>query len=449
MNRRKFLKLAAGTAIGAGLLARLPRSVLASAQSSVYWGAYISGKTYGINPATGLVYGNAPWDLSTWDLFESHAGKKVSILHWGQSWYASASWPYGYCSFLPSLANTVRSRGAIPLLDWSSRDQSLGGSLNQPTFSLANIISGVHDAFIAQWATDAKAWGFPFFLRFDWEMNGNWFVWSEGVNGNSPGQFVAAWRHVHDIFTSVGANNVTWVWCPNIDSSTMIPMASLYPGDAYVDWTALDGYNKYSTWLAYNQVFAAAGITWLYDSYHEVLSLAPTKPMMLGEFASLEAGDGGAQKSAWITDALTVQIPANFPAIKAIVWFNWNSDLGSTYVIESSAAAQSAFAAGIASSLYSANDFANLPFGAKVMPLNPGIATAAPTATRTSTALPTKTNTPAPTVTATSVSTNTPAPTATSTSTALPTNTKTPTATVTRTPMQTPIPTKRHGKPRP
>jgi hypothetical protein len=440
MNRRKFLKLAAGLAIGAGVYASFPRRLLSAPQSSVYWGAMIPGKTYGINPATGLAYGNAPWDLSTWDLFESHAGKKVSILHWGQSWYASASWPYGYCAFEPSLMSMVRSRGAIPLLDWSSRDQSAGGSLTQPNFSLSNIVNGVHDAFITKWAADAKAWGYPFFMRFDWEMNGSWFVWSEKVNGNSPGQFVAAWRHVHDIFSSVGANNVTWVWCPNIDSGTMIPMASLYPGDAYVDWTALDGYNKYSTWLAFNQVFAGAGITWLYNSYHELLSIAPSKPIMLAEVASLEAGDGGAKKAAWTSDALTVQIPANFPAIRAIVWFNWNADPSSSFVIESSSAAQSAFASGIASPVYAANDFTSLPLGTKIVPLNPVIATATLAATRTSTASPTKTKTPAPTSAATSISTNTTVPTATRTSTAMPS------ATITRTPTQSPTPTRRHGK---
>src|SRR5258708_5763880 len=427
MNRREFLKLAAGTAIGVGLSSSLARRLLGAPLPSVYWGALIKGSTYGINPATGLPYADPPWDLSTWDLFETHAGKKVSILHWGQPWYASTQWPYGYYPFRTSLMDTVRSRGSIPMVDWASRDQSLGSSLTQPTFSLANIINGVHDAYLRQWATDAKTWGYPFFLRFDWEMNGSWFVWSEKVNGNSPGQFVAAWRHVHDIFTSVGANNVTWVWCANIDSSGMIPMASLYPGDAYVDWTGLDPYNKYNVWLSLNQVLTAAGLTWLYNSYHNVLSLAPTKPMMLGEFASLEAGDGGAKKAAWITDALTVQIPANFPAIKAIVWFNWNSAPGSTFVIESSPAAQSAFVSGIALPIYAANDFANLSLRTKVMPLNPVLATATPT--KTSTAAPTKTNTPTTTNATTPASTHTPAPNATKPSTAPPTNTTTPTPT--------------------
>ena len=68
------------------------------------------------------------------------------------------------------------------------------------------MISGKYDSYIPQnVAEDARDWGHPFFLRFDWEMNGNWFPWSEGVNGNQSGEFVAAWRHVHDIFTSVGA----------------------------------------------------------------------------------------------------------------------------------------------------------------------------------------------------------------------------------------------------
>jgi beta-mannanase len=30
-------------------------------------------------------------------------------------------------------------------------------------------------------------------------MNGNWFSWSERTNVNQPGEYVAAWRHVHDI----------------------------------------------------------------------------------------------------------------------------------------------------------------------------------------------------------------------------------------------------------
>jgi hypothetical protein len=440
IKRQSLIKLSASITMVAVFAASFSGSLQASAQSSVYWGAYISGSTYGLNPATGLAYGNPPWDLNTWDLFEAHAGKKMSIFHWGSPWYASNAWPYGYFPFPTSLATAIRNRGAIPMLDWSSFDLSVGsGSLNQPRFALSTIINGTHDAYIRQWAADAKAWGYPMFLRFDWEMNGNWFPWSEQVNGNTPGQYVAAWRHVHDIFTAAGASNITWVWAPNIGSTGSTALAALYPGDAYVDWTGLDGYNKYSSWLAFNQVFAASGITWLYNSYQEVLSVAPSKPIMLAEFASLEAGDGGAKKAAWITDALSAQIPANFPAIKAILWFNWNADAGSSFVIESSAAAQAAFAAGIASSAYAANDFGSLPLGTKIQPLNAAQPTNTPASTQTSTAAPTQTSTAAPSQTSTAAPsrTSTAAPTQTSTAAPSRTSTAAPTQTSTAVPSRT------------
>jgi beta-mannanase len=239
----------------------------------------------------------------------------------------------------------------------------VGGGPLQPDFRLSTITAGLHDSYVRQWATAAKAWGHPFFLRFDWEMNGNWqFPWSEQLNGNQPGDYILAWRHVHDLFVQSGATNVTWVWCPNISGGTTLPLASLYPGDAYVDWTCLDGYNKYDSWLSFNTVFAGSGINWLDNSYQEILTVAPTKPIMIGEIASLEASDGGAKKAGWIGDALRTQLPNNFPKIKAVIWFNWdaNSPAYATLPVESSAASIAAFASGIASRFYAANEFANI-----------------------------------------------------------------------------------------
>ncbi len=117
-------------------------------------------------------------------------------------------------------------------------------------------------------------------------MNGGWFPWSEGVNGNKSGEFVTAWRHVHDIFTSVGATNVTWVWCPNIDPTNDFQnLESLYPGDEYVDWTGLDGYNwgtnpaKPDRWRSFDQLYKST-----YDTI--VKAVAPSKPLMISEIGS-------------------------------------------------------------------------------------------------------------------------------------------------------------------
>lgn len=314
----------------------------------IYWGAMVNGQAPSpANLALGGVF----------DLFEQRATKKMAILHWGQAWQMN----YTYGSFQTSYMNAVRNRGSIPLLDWSS--WNLGSGVNQTNFQLADIYNGAHDAYITQWARDAKAWGHPFFLRFDWEMNGNWqFSWSEQLNGNQPGDYIKMWRHVHDIFEREGASNVTWVWCPNISSSATRALSALYPGDAYVDWTCLDGYNKYAgTWLSFDQIFNGVGLTWLYKSYDEILSVAPNKPLMIGEYASLEAGDGGAQKGAWHKDVLLNQVPNKFTKVKAIVYFNWNDgNSANTFPIESSQASIDGFAAGIGSSLYPANIFSHL-----------------------------------------------------------------------------------------
>jgi hypothetical protein len=321
---------------------------------SVYWGALVEGKV----PSTTNLQG-------VFNTFETRSGKKMSIIHWGQPWVMpDGSWG----EFQTGYFDNVRNHGSIPMINWAS--QKLGDGIIQPNFQLRDIYNGTYDAYITRWATAARNWGHPFFLYFDHEMNGWWLPWAEGktsngtvINGNSSGDFVKAWRHVHDIFTSVGATNVSWVWGPNhmSTSSQYPPLSTLYPGDAYVDWTGLSVYNKYNTWAGLNPLLTgSSGQTWFRNSYNEVLSLAPNKPMMLAQWASVEAGDGGAKKAAWITDALTTQIPVNFPKIKAVVWLNWMETPNETYPIESSPAATAAWAAGIASPVYAANQYASL-----------------------------------------------------------------------------------------
>lgn len=325
-------------------------------RDSIYWGARIKGDTYSML--------DAPWDPATIDIFEAHAQKRLSILNWGQPWWHCYS-SCGYQQFQDQVAqyDMVRGRGTIPFVDWASWDYAVNPQYDQPNFSLSTIINGEHDDYIRRWAGDAKRWGHPFFLRFNWEMNGTWYPWSEAKNGNGSGQFVRAWRHVHDIFTGVGATNVTWVWCPVADYPGSIALESLYPGDAYVDWTCIDGYNwgvnpvKPDRWKSFREIFE--------PTYGKLLRIAPDKPIIIAETSSTEIGGS---KANWIEDVLKTQLPAHFPRIQALLWFNWN-DVNMDWVIETSPAAQAAFADGIASSYYAANDFANLDIS-PIPPLN-------------------------------------------------------------------------------
>jgi hypothetical protein len=287
---------------------------------AILWGAYIEG------PATyGSRYGNVPWDLGTWRLFESHARKKVSIVHWGIRPPWEASFDYHLAEH-----EKIAAAGALEVLDMSS------GSV-----PLREVADGRYDREISEWARQARTFSEAFFLRWDWEMNANWFPWGAQSNANSPALYVRAWRHVHDLVRRAGARNVTWVWCPNATFSGDTPLAPLYPGDRYVDWTCLDGYNKGGSLReSFTELFAA--------SYDALLQIAPSKPIMIGETGTVE--DGG-RKAGWIRDALAA-LPGRFPQVKAFLWFNWKiTERRSTWrwQIESSRSARSAFARAIAS----------------------------------------------------------------------------------------------------
>ena len=327
-------KLAREGARGGGL--QTAATSAGRASSPIYWGAWIAGSVSG--------HGDAPWDMRSVSAFERQAGKGVSIIHFGQPWYTSGV-PQ---PFYPQPLEAVREHGAIPLVDWGSWDNH--GAKYQPAFSLGRIIDGSFDWYIRRWATGARDWGHPFFLRFDHEMNGDWFTWSEGVDGNTPGQFVAAWRHVHRVFDSVGVSNVTWVWSPIIEYSEHTPLAEMYPGEAYVDWMAMDGYNfgtnpvSGDRWTSFASVFG--------PTYAALLRLAPSKPIMIAEAGSSEYGGS---KAAWLKHALSVELPTAFPRIKAFVWFNSRND--GDWPISTSVSARTAFAAGIASPYFTGNDF--------------------------------------------------------------------------------------------
>jgi beta-mannanase len=296
---------------------------------SVYYGVYTD---------------NNFWDFSTLFPFEIHAGKQVAIVIDYQDWDFELNDAASY--FSPSWMNQVRSHGSIPLVTWEPQNYQNG--VNQPTYQLRNIYNGMYDVYLSKWAQDAKNWGHPFFLRFAHEMNGNWYPWDEQVNGNQPGDFVKAWRHVHDIFVANGATNVSWVWSPNIESSNTTPLAELYPGDSYVDWVGMDGYNfDYGGWRTFSHLFQ--------QTYTDLQQIAPSKPIMVAEMASAEQGGS---KASWITDAYTLQIPTFFPKIKAVIWFNKNKERD--WRIESSASAQQAFAQAISSPYYAGNQFGEL-----------------------------------------------------------------------------------------
>jgi hypothetical protein len=309
----------------------------------MYWGAWIGDQLTG---------GQPPWDMSGVTQFEGIVHKGLSLIEFSAPFSDCSTSPCSRYPFPAAQMQAVRDYGAIPFFGWNS---GASGTSDFSGHGLADVNSGSDDSYIREWATEAKEWGHPFFLRFNWEMNGNWFPWSEGVNGNQAGEYVAAWRHVHDIFTAVGATNATWVWCPYGDTQRRLaPMRQFYPGSRYVDWTCLDGFNWGENasnplpWGSFDDIF--------HSSYEQIVKkIAPRKPMILAETAS--NGDGRA-KAAWI-HGMFKQIANRYHQLRGLIWFD-QVDRDLQWPIESSAASASAFSREVRKRPYRANRFGDI-----------------------------------------------------------------------------------------
>jgi hypothetical protein len=249
---------------------------------------------------------NVP-SLAQLDRSESAIGARAAIVGTYADWAHTPDFPRGP-------ADAVSARGAVPLISWEPWDSWRGG-VDQPRYALRRIVAGSYDPLIDRWATEIARYKRPVMIRFAPEMNGNWRPWATGLNGNRPGDYVAAWRHVHRRFDRAGARNVVWVWNPIIAYEGSTPLRELFPGEREVDWTAVDGYNWGSTrpwgWQSYADIFA--------PTLGALRRLAPRRPVMIAETGS--APD--ARKAAWVADTLR---DAHADRLGAVVWFEYDKE---------------------------------------------------------------------------------------------------------------------------
>ena len=222
-------------------------------------------------------------------------------------------------------AQTISDIGSVPVITWepwlSEFDEKQFPGIPKPesrdTGCLAAIAQGTYDKYIRKWAKDAKEYQKPFFLRVGHEMNDPYrYPW--GPQNNKPADFVAAWRHIHNVFNQVGATNVIWVWGPHLAYRYF---DDFYPGDNYVDIVSTGVLNfgtaaTWSQWWTFGQALGA--------HYKDLEKFH--KPMMITEFGSL--GVGG-NRPKWYADALD-DIPTKFRAIKFLVFYHYSSDKTTT-----------------------------------------------------------------------------------------------------------------------
>jgi len=286
----------------------------------------------------------APYDWKDFQIFAGAARKLPSMVEFFQGW--DREFPRD------QVIETWR-RGALPVLSWEPRPtvQPIGpdsDNTKEPGYTLASIIDGSHDEYIDRFATEVRDLGLPVAIRFAHEMNGNWFPWSEERNGNSKGQYVEAWRHVHDRFTALGATNAIWIWSPNvITGRPSVRLAPPSPGDDYVDFMGMVGYYRR---VYYDDKGVEKPPTFenTYSGTLAELRSIAVKPIVITELGATEIGGN---KPGWIHSLF--QGLAENPDIIGFVWFD-HSINGTDWRIESSDDAATEFASGVADTRYRA-----------------------------------------------------------------------------------------------
>jgi len=277
----------------------------------------------GLSPAPARVPGRVMFgsylDLSGLTAAQSLArrraetGRDPRIVHLFYDWYD------------PLPDRVALPAGAVLMLSWRG------------TF-YRSINDGSADAMIVRDARALVRYRLPVFLRWGWEMDGHWYDWSGASNNQDPAGYVAAWRHLHDLFAAQGATNVAWVWSPNSRANPLVAWnatGNYYPGDSYVDWVGLSGYSygRESPQYLFGTIVAGYG---------------GRKPIMIAETGVSDSG--GTTKPDWIA-ALGAWIAAH-PAVGALVWFDTDAGGGTNWRIDTSAAAIAAYRALVTAPLF-------------------------------------------------------------------------------------------------
>ncbi|MFU8852875.1 glycoside hydrolase family 26 protein [Micromonospora sp. SL1-18] len=295
----------------------------------------------------GVMTHKGPYDFAAVDAFAKAAKRQPQVMLFGAGWASDR--------FDRKLFDRISGRGMLPMLGWEPWDYGVDAAArekgtprrqidkirsNQARYQLSRITRGDFDGYLWSWAKGIKSLGYPVAVRFAHEMNGDWYPWCEMSNGNRPGDYVKAWRHVHDVFRAVGVSNVIWVWSPNANwSGQTTKLATLYPGDGYVDWVGVTGYYGTGAFAKYRSFDA------IFNETIEEIRTFTKKPLVITETG---ASDSSGRKAEWIKQTFQM-LPAHKDII-GLVWFEVDKERD--WRIANSPAAATAFAKAVAAPRY-------------------------------------------------------------------------------------------------
>ena len=180
----------------------------------------------------GLYSDGVPKSYAGVTAFSTATGVKPNLVSYYSGWFEP---------FQAGFAASVAREGAVPLIQ-----------MDPSGVSIRAIASGRYDAYLSAFAQAVRAYDRSVVMGFGHEMNGYWYSWS--YQHTSPAAFVAAWRHIVNLFRAEGARNVTWMWTINVihQPPRVQRPGPWWPGKSYVTWVGIDGYyyNSSSTFAS-------------------------------------------------------------------------------------------------------------------------------------------------------------------------------------------------------
>lgn len=189
---------------------------------------------------------------------------------------------------------------------------------NLSNVTISQIVNGGYDHHIRRWAKKVKEIEEPVFINFASGMNADWAPWNARAYGKDHDLFIEAWKRVYGIFKEEGAYNAYFVWNPHDRSYPDYKWNDpnlYYPGDQYVDWIGITGYDKgtrHEKWQVEEFDKLCSDVYTMYRKFYR------DKPVMITEL-TLDASYNERDQQL---NAVFQHLGTKYPEVKIAVWRN-------------------------------------------------------------------------------------------------------------------------------
>ena len=192
-----------------------------------------------------------------------------------------------------------------------------GDGANQPKYRLTSVSRGRYDKSLGALVAQLRKVRRGAVLRPMPEMNTPWYAWSGTANGNTPAQYLTAWRHVRAVVRRArGGSRIALLWAPyaeSIPATGANQIGDYFPGASQVDLVGASGYNFGAT----------ASLSWtdpgaLFGSAYATIEAMAAKPFWIAETGSTSRGG---DKATWIR-SLAVLGASSMPRLSGVLWYD-------------------------------------------------------------------------------------------------------------------------------